>query len=276
MEILELIGVPYFKKGKGIHIKKKNRGKFTEYCGGEVTQKCIDKAKKSKNPTLRKRATFADNARKWKHADGGQIIPKHQNPAGGLTLIGKDRRKGITERVKAWWNDLPTDYSDGMCATDSNGNPIGECAQYSNHVLRKQGLTAKGDAWTRVPFSGAKVLYTGYDKNIPKEYSDSAYWEYVTGAADRLAKQIDPTKLQDYDIVSLTAQGSGATKTAYDKGKFHGRIHTHTGHIRIGDDGERYVIHNVHGNLQQNKLSDILGGNKPFSVVEIARPIKSK
>ena len=73
MEILELIGVPYFKKGKGIHIKKKNRGKFTEYCGGKVTDKCIRRAKKSKNPKLRKRATFAANARKWKHGEGGLL-----------------------------------------------------------------------------------------------------------------------------------------------------------------------------------------------------------
>lgn len=28
MEILEIMNVPYYKKGKGIHIKKKNRGKF--------------------------------------------------------------------------------------------------------------------------------------------------------------------------------------------------------------------------------------------------------
>jgi hypothetical protein len=34
---IEIFGVPYLKKGSGIHIKKKNRGKFTEYCGGEVT-----------------------------------------------------------------------------------------------------------------------------------------------------------------------------------------------------------------------------------------------
>jgi hypothetical protein len=67
MEIIEIIGVSYFKKGNRIHIKKKNRGKFTDYCGGEVTQACINRAKKSKNSTLRKRATFADNARKWKH-----------------------------------------------------------------------------------------------------------------------------------------------------------------------------------------------------------------
>lgn len=28
MEILEIMKVPYYKKGSGIHIKKKNRGKF--------------------------------------------------------------------------------------------------------------------------------------------------------------------------------------------------------------------------------------------------------
>ena len=73
MEILEIVGIPYFKSGSGIHIKKENRGKFTEYCNGKVTQKCIDKAKKSNNPTLRKRATFAENARAWKHQEGGVV-----------------------------------------------------------------------------------------------------------------------------------------------------------------------------------------------------------
>ena len=57
----------YSKKGSKIHIKKKNRGKFTDYCGGNVTQNCINRAKKSGNKTLVKRAVFAENARKWKH-----------------------------------------------------------------------------------------------------------------------------------------------------------------------------------------------------------------
>ena len=74
MEILEIVGIPYFKNGSGIHIKKENRGKFTEYCDGKVTQECIDRAKKSNNPTLRKRATFAENARAWKHQNGGILI----------------------------------------------------------------------------------------------------------------------------------------------------------------------------------------------------------
>jgi hypothetical protein len=36
MNILE-----FLKNGSGIHIKKKNRGKFTSYCGGKVTDECI-------------------------------------------------------------------------------------------------------------------------------------------------------------------------------------------------------------------------------------------
>jgi len=62
----DLYHIPFLKKG-GIHIKKKNRGKFTDYCGGKVTNACISRAKASGNPTLVKRATFAANARKWKH-----------------------------------------------------------------------------------------------------------------------------------------------------------------------------------------------------------------
>ncbi len=63
-KIISKESILYFKNG-GIHIKKKNRGKFTDYCGGKVTQSCINRAKSSGNSTLKKRAVFAENARKW-------------------------------------------------------------------------------------------------------------------------------------------------------------------------------------------------------------------
>lgn len=54
------------EKGKsGIHIKPENKGKFTKYCGGKVTEECIRRGKNSSNPVIRKRATFAANARSW-------------------------------------------------------------------------------------------------------------------------------------------------------------------------------------------------------------------
>ena len=65
--------IQFDKKGNKIYIKKKNRGKFTDYCGGKVTSACIARGKNSPNPTIRKRATFAANARKWKHKKGGVI-----------------------------------------------------------------------------------------------------------------------------------------------------------------------------------------------------------
>ena len=43
--------------------RKGTVGKFTEYCGGRVTQGCIDKAKRSDDPTFVRRAVFAENMR---------------------------------------------------------------------------------------------------------------------------------------------------------------------------------------------------------------------
>lgn len=64
--------IDFFKNGSGIHIKKKNRGKFTDYCGGTVTEECIQRGKHSSNPTTRKRANFAWVSRhKFHHEDGG-------------------------------------------------------------------------------------------------------------------------------------------------------------------------------------------------------------
>lgn len=64
----------YLKNGAKIHIKKKNRGSFTKWCGGDVTSECIRRGKNSPNPKIRKKATFADNARHFKHKFGGQIV----------------------------------------------------------------------------------------------------------------------------------------------------------------------------------------------------------
>ena len=69
MNILE-----FLKNGSKIHIKEKNKGTFTRWCGGNVTDECIQRGKNSSNPKIRKKATFADNARHFKHRLGGSIV----------------------------------------------------------------------------------------------------------------------------------------------------------------------------------------------------------
>ena len=61
----DLDQIEILKEGHKIHIKKKNRGSFTRWCGGNVTEECIRRGKNSSNPAIRKKATFAANARKW-------------------------------------------------------------------------------------------------------------------------------------------------------------------------------------------------------------------
>ncbi len=81
-------GGQLFKDGGGIHIKKANRGKFTEYCGGKVTSECIARGKRSSSPAVRKRATFAQNARGWHHAFGGWLNTQGGDFSNGITMIG--------------------------------------------------------------------------------------------------------------------------------------------------------------------------------------------
>ena len=77
-----------FAKGGKIHIKPENRGKFTKYCGGKVTSECIAKGKRSSDPAVRKRATFAANARKWHHAFGGDLLTHGAEWDNGIRVIG--------------------------------------------------------------------------------------------------------------------------------------------------------------------------------------------
>lgn len=77
-----------FAEGGKIHIKPENKGKFTKYCGGKVTSECIAKGKRSSDPAVRKRATFAANARKWHHAFGGDLNTHGADFANGQIIVG--------------------------------------------------------------------------------------------------------------------------------------------------------------------------------------------
>lgn len=79
-------GGPLFAEGGRIHIKPENRGKFTET--KRRTGKTTEELTHSKNPVTRKRAIFAQNAKKWHHAFGGDLMTHGADFDTGLTLIG--------------------------------------------------------------------------------------------------------------------------------------------------------------------------------------------
>ena len=62
----------YYKSG-GIHIKESHRGRLTRL--KERTGKSEEELYRTGDESVRKMITFARNARKWKHADGGDVPP---------------------------------------------------------------------------------------------------------------------------------------------------------------------------------------------------------
>ena len=85
--IFGLDNILTFKKGGGIHIKEKNRGKFTKSAkaAGESVQEHAAHVLSDPNatPLQKKRANFARNAAKWKHEDGG----KTHRPFGHRSIL---------------------------------------------------------------------------------------------------------------------------------------------------------------------------------------------
>lgn len=75
-----------FADGGKIYIKPENRGKFTAL--KERTGKSATWFKEHGTPAQKKMATFALNARKWKHAFGGNLITNGAEWDNGLTIIG--------------------------------------------------------------------------------------------------------------------------------------------------------------------------------------------
>lgn len=108
-----------FKDGGGIHIKKANRGKFTKYCGGKVTSACIAKGKRSSSPAVRKRATFAANARKW-HADGGYTGYSYDENYAPIGTLYTGAYDSLTTHPDALTNGGV--FSDGVTVVGEGGS----------------------------------------------------------------------------------------------------------------------------------------------------------
>lgn len=137
------------KDGTKIHIKKKNRGSFTKWCGGNVTSECIRRGKNSSNPKIRKKATFAANARKWKHQQGGTIVPDlsvriNQNPAIQSNFRLLQQNRDYIERQKQFnlQQELLKQQRENQIMNSILGSAQGIFQTIASNVLNKNGTIA--------------------------------------------------------------------------------------------------------------------------------------
>jgi len=98
-----------FASGGTIHIKPENKGKFTSWAkshgmGVQEAASHVMANKDKYSSTIVKRANFAKNASKWKHAEGGKVEP---NNSFGLT--GNYSRNPNPEAIESNYK-LAADY----------------------------------------------------------------------------------------------------------------------------------------------------------------------
>lgn len=75
-----------YADGGSIHINPENRGKFN--ATKKRTGKTTEELAHSKNPLTRKRAIFSQNAAKWHHAFGGDLLTHGADFANGQIIVG--------------------------------------------------------------------------------------------------------------------------------------------------------------------------------------------
>ena len=114
------------KKGSNIHIKESQKGTFTKWCGGNVTEECIQRGKNSSNPKIRKKATFAQNARHFKHRSGGQIVQEFK-------LRQKFQQGGSVD-----WGSIASNVLNAGVQTYSANKQIDAQTKLSNADLDKK------------------------------------------------------------------------------------------------------------------------------------------
>lgn len=187
-----------FKDGGGIHIKKANRGKFTKYCGGKVTSACIAKGKRSSSPAVRKRATFAANARKW-HADGGYMGYSYDENYAPIGTLYTGAYDSLTTHPDALTNGGV--FSDGVTV-------VGEGGSHEENPLTGVPMGVAPDGQPNLVEEG-EVIFNDYvfsnrlhpseellkSVNLPSKYKDNTF----ASIAEKINKE---PKERPYDSIA--------------------------------------------------------------------------
>lgn len=121
----------------GIHIKPENRGKFT--ATKKKTGKSTEELTHSKNPLTRKRAVFAQNARKWHHGDDGLAMGPSPNEADYYSPSYTDMGPAPGGEMQIPQQGLPINYMPPAPTGESNIIDIGasRSRDYSDQTFSK-------------------------------------------------------------------------------------------------------------------------------------------
>lgn len=156
-----------FMKSGGIHIKEKNRGKFTESAreaGKSVQEHATDVLNDPNATRLQKRrAQFAKNAKKWKHEEGG-VLYAQTGASVGPNYVKVQQQ---TTPEKLIWED-PEEEGKETTKSDNQASSSSTSTDWIDDYMGKLG----GDTQTVQPSVSAEsgeVMQYLMEKGFNKE-----------------------------------------------------------------------------------------------------------
>jgi len=170
--------------------KKGTEGSFKEYCGGEVTKSCIDKAMKSGDPKLVKKANFAKNIKGYKGAVHKESIRMTESE-----LVNLIEKIIVEEQKLKLIGGVPKGLSKYKQVHDKSGK---ENEDYLKSVTKKMKEYLK---------DGSKGEYSTEPKIFPKGNGELAKMEkkaYIpSGAVQDYTDNFTAAALEnlDYDEI---------------------------------------------------------------------------
>ena len=178
------------QNGGDIHIKESHKGKFTEWANrhGYSMSEAIQHGKSNDNPNVRKMATFADNASRWKHEDGGDVdqemiqqiitlLQQTKDPQKVVQILvqngvsQQDAQMEVQQAVAYLQNPQEQQFDDGgMISITQNG-------KLDN--LNYGDLSSVKNAWRNVLYNTSFDTDQGF--NMPMPYLKNALQETGKG-----------------------------------------------------------------------------------------------
>lgn len=192
-----------FKHGGKIYIKPSHRGKFTEL--KKRTGHSASWFKAHGTPAQKKMATFALNARKWKHGNGGPLLLD-------TNMFLEGGPEDVVKRViqEEGYLKRPTNIGDGKMTlgsglTASKWHKLyeqkGEWTEEDNQKavaeeLEERRKWAEKDIpnWDKLPQNSQNALLSyKYNYDFNRNNSPKLYKALAEGNYEEAAKQIDAT-----------------------------------------------------------------------------------
>ena len=193
--------VEKFKKGSKIHIKESQKGSFTRWCGGNVTSECIQKGKNSSNPKIRKKATFADNARHFKHKKGGKAF------YGGVNILDSNPKMYKKRMVKALdgtklnsYFQLGKDIFNTVSSGINEAKQMDQLQKWKNSYVKAAGTTTSKDVFDEANqnyFNSIKDT----DENVSQivsAYNANKQAELMNAQAKQIAAEEADNRMMDW------------------------------------------------------------------------------